>query len=253
MLYKIKSKKDFKNKNLENWDLNSDFWLEGKMRHLNDVYDFTGKILRETVLNFNANRKLKVLDLGSGEGWIFRLIKEYDLNVEYTGVDFNKTFINFNNKRYGSEGARFIFHDLENEPPAFLQNYADIAINFFNFFEIPEIEKAFHNVSKMIAENGILIVVSIDPIMQLLAVSNTFQEFKDGLIEYEKFQSELGYDKDIDIGDKRSGRIYKSILYSTAKYVELAKQNGLKLFDYKEVIKTGNFVPQIYQYIFFKK
>jgi len=63
----------------------------------------------------------------------------------------------------------------------------------------------------------------------------------------------IGYDKDIDIGDCRSGRIYKSILYSAAYYVKVAKRSGLKLYDFQEVVKTANFVPQIYQMLLFRK
>lgn len=253
MLYKVKDKEDFKHKNLENWYANSEFWLQSKMRHLKDVYRFTGDIISENIADLNLDRKVNVLDLGCGEGWVYRLLKENKIDVDYTGIDFNKMFIEANQKRYDNNGGKFVLHDLENEPPKELINYADIAINFFNFFEIPDIKSAFANVSKMVRKDGILIIVNIDPIMQILSVSETFDDFKNSLKEYENFQVQLGYDKDIDVGDERSGRIYKSLLYSTATYVELAKENGLQLFDYKEVVKTGNFVPQIYQYILFKK
>jgi hypothetical protein len=89
--------------------------------------------------------------------------------------------------------------------------------------------------------------------MQLLAISENQEVFLKGLKEYEANHCTIGYDKDIDVGDFKSGRIYKSILYSMANYVELAKKNGMTLFDYKEVIKTGNFVPQIYQCVLFRK
>lgn len=253
MLYKVKDNQDFKNKNLENWYANSEFWLQSKMRHLKDVYGFTGEILSKNIEELNLDRKINVLDLGCGEGWIYRLLKESTLEVDYTGLDFNKIFIEANLKRYDHDGGRFILYDLENPPPNELLNYADLAINFFNFFEIPNIRLAFSNVAKMIRKDGILIIVNIDPIMQILSVSESFDDFKNSLKEYENFQAQLAYDKDIDVGDEKSGRIYKSLLYSTATYVEFAKENGLQLFDYKEVVKTGNFVPQIYQYIFFKK
>ena len=254
MIYRVTDKQAFKDQNLRNWYGNSEFWLQGKMRHLKDVYDTTAEIIREVRAEFPHRKPLRVVDFGCGEGWLLRLLKEYEIEVDYVGVDFNEKFIDALNERYkGQTGIKFILHDLEEKLPTQLINSADIVTNFFNFFEVPNIEAAFSNVSEAIDEGGVLIILTIDPIMQLLAVSENFDDFLKGLKEYENYQAELGYDKDIDVGDYRSGRIYKSLLYSTATYVELAKKNGLKLFDYREVVKTGNFVPQIYEYILFRK
>lgn len=254
MIYRVKDKKAFKDQNLSNWYENSEFWLQGKMRHLKDIYDTTGMIMREVMMQFPDRNRLRVVDFGCGEGWLLRLLNESQISVDYVGVDFNARFVNALKERYKDQtGIKFILHDLEEKLPAELINSADIATNFFNFFEIPVLEAAFSNVCQAVDERGVLIVLSIDPIMQLLAVSQGFEDFINGLREYENNQAELGYDKDIDVGDYRSGRIYKSLLYSTATYVDLAKKNDLKLFDYREVVKTGNFVPQIYQYILFKK
>ena len=254
MIYKVTDKKKFKDQNLNNWYQNSEFWLQGKMRHLKDVYHTTAKVIQDVAADIPDRNPLRLIDFGCGEGWLLRLLKEYELDLDYVGVDFNKKFVDVLKERFrGQVGVKFILHDLEEELPKELIRSADIVTNFFNFFEIPNLEAAFSNVSEAIDEGGVLIILTIDPIMQLLAVSENFEDFLNGLKEYETHQAELGYDKDIDVGDYRSGKIYKSLLYSTATYVELAKKTGLKLFDYREVVKTGNFVPQIYQYIFFRK
>ncbi len=254
MIYKVTDKKSFKEQNLNNWYQNSEFWLEGKMRHLKDVYHITAKVLQDVIVELPERSPLRLVDFGCGEGWLVRLIQEYKLDIDYTGVDFNKKFIDALSERYrGQERIKFILHDLEKPLPTELIKSADVATNFFNFFEIPNIEAAFSNVAQAIDDGGALIILTIDPIMQLLSVSKDHEDFLNGLKEYEKDQLELGYDKDIDVGDYHSGKIYKSLLYSIATYIELAKKNGLKLFDYKEVVKTGNFVPQIYQYIILRK
>jgi SAM-dependent methyltransferase len=254
MIYRVTDKKAFKDQNLSNWYQNSEFWLQGKMRHLKDVYQTTAEIIREVIAGFPHRNRLRLVDFGCGEGWLLRLLREYEIDVDYVGVDFNAKFIDALKERYkGQAGIKFILFDLEEKLPNELIKSADIATNFFNFFEIPNLEVAVSNVSETIDEGGILIILTIDPIMQLLAVSETFEDFLNGLKEYENHQTEIGYDKDIDVGDYRSGKIYKSLLYSTATYVELAKKHGLKLFDYREVVKTGNFVPQIYEYILFRK
>jgi SAM-dependent methyltransferase len=254
MIYRVTDKKAFKEQNLSNWHLNSEFWLQGKMRHLTDVYQMTAEILGEVAATFPKGKRLRLVDFGCGEGWLVRLLEKYEIDVDYIGIDFNANFIDALTERYKNRrNIRFILLDLESALPAELIKAADIATNFFNFFEIPNLNAAFSNVAQAIADDGILIILTIDPIMQLLAVSESFEAFRKSLSEYEKYRTELGYDKDIDVGDFRSGRIYKSLLYSTGTYVSTAKKYGLRIFDYREVIKTGNFVPQIYEYIFFKK
>ncbi|MCX6318593.1 MAG: methyltransferase domain-containing protein [Bacteroidetes bacterium] len=254
MIYKVNKSDEFKKKNLLNWYDNTNFWLESKMRHLIDVYDFTGEQIELLSKSIKRNRKPTLIDFGCGEGWILRLLLERELKLSYIGLDFNEKFIKHLNSKYsGQKNVEFRCLDFENKPPKDLLGKADIGINFFNFFEIPDIESAFTNVASMIKPNSYLLIVSIDPIMQILSVSNSEKDFIKNLELYEKYGTKLGYDKDIDIGDMKSNRVYKSLLYSTATYVSLAKQNNLQLFDFKEIVKTGNTVPQIYQFIFFKK
>lgn len=254
MIYKVNKTDGFKNKNLLNWYENTEFWLESKMRHLQDVYYFTGEQIKILANSIKSGKKKTLIDFGCGEGWILRLLQEKEINLNYIGLDFNDKFINHLNAKYKDlENIEFRCVDFENTPPKDLLQKADIGINFFNFFEIPDIESAFANVASMIKSNSYLLLVSIDPIMQILSVSNSEKEFIKNLKLYEKYGTKLGYDKDIDIGDMKSNRVYKSLLYSTATYVKLAKENNLDLFDFKEVVKTGNTVPQIYQFIFFKK
>lgn len=254
MTYHIKDPSAFKESNLQNWYNNSEFWLQGTMRHLKDVSHSTSVILGDLLRPACDGATPTLIDFGCGEGWLLRLIEDRGLNVNYRGLDFNKLFIRTLSSRYqDKENVRFMLYDLEEELPAEMVGQADIATNFFNFFEIPNIRAAIRNVSRSLKPGGTLVILTIDPVMQLLAVSDSFDDFKASLKDYETFQSELGYDKDIDVGDFRSGRIYKSVLYSSATYIELAKCNDLRLVDYQEVVKTGNFVPQIYQYIMFRK
>lgn len=254
MIYIVDNNKDFKKKNLANWYQNTEFWLQSKMRHLEDVYDFTGIQIECLISRFENKENLSLIDFGCGEGWILRLLKEKKINLNYIGLDFNRKFIDSLTKKYTSKKNCF-FHcvDFETQIPHGLIGKGDIGINFFNFFEIPNIEVAFENVAKMLKSFSYLLVVNVDPIMQILAISTSEKDFINNLKLYERYNIKLGYDKDIDIGDIKSNRIYKSLLYSTDTYVALAKKNNFRLFDYKEVIKTANTVPQTYQYIFFER
>lgn len=252
--YEVRNNGDFKKNNLLNWYGNTDFWLQSKMRHLRDVWDFTAEQIQYLMRLCNSKENPCFIDFGCGEGWVLRLILEKKLSVNYIGLDFNDKFISYLKEKYvGVCNADFECMDFEEEPPTDFIAKGDIGLNFFNFFEIPDIEAAFRNVASMLKTGAYLMIVSIDPIMQILSVSKSEDDFRANLRSYEKYGTRLGYDKDIDVGDFKSNRIYKSLLYSTATYIQLAKQNNMQLLDYKEVVKTANAVPQIYQFIFFHK
>ena len=254
MLYKVNKGDEFKNKNLLNWYDNTEFWLESKMKHLQDLYDYTNLQIEILTNSFKDNNKKTLIDFGCGEGWILRLLQEKKMNLNYIGLDFNDKIIDLLNTKYvGQENIEFRCVDFENAPPLDLIHKADIGVNFFNFFEIPDIESAFANVASMIKSNSFLLVVNLEPTIQILSISNTQEEYFKNLSMYEQYGTGLGYDKYIDVDNQKSTKVYKTLLYSSATYVPLAKKNNLDLFDYKELIKTGNNVPQIYQFLFFKK
>lgn len=253
-VYRIQDAYCFKESNLRNWRLNSDFWLLGTMRHLQDVHDSTSCILAEVLVGHQGIGRPRLLDVGCGEGWLLRLIREKGFNVDYVGMDFNERFISaLARQEVGSDDASFVLHDIEEEFPKALIGSVDVVMNLFNFFEVPRLALGFRNTAAALRRGGSLVILTIDPVIQLVAISNSLQELKDALREYEDRPEGLGYDKRIDAADSESGRIYKGVLYSIATYIELAKQNGLRLIDYREVVRTANRVPQIYQYVIFRK
>ena len=253
-IYLVDDKVQFKAENQSNWYHNTDFWLEGRMRHLRDVSQFTSRELARLLQLYPKPNSLPTLfDFGCGDGWIYRLIRDAQFSASYVGMDFNDRFIDELRKRYGeNENCKFYALDLEQAPPIDLLQAADVGVNFFNFFELADISAGFKNVAAMMRPGGRLLVVNIDPVMQILSISETHEKFLENLALYEKFGDRLGYDKDIDVGDEPSGRIYKSLFYSTATYTKLGAEVGFVLENYKEVVKTGNPVPQIYQFLYFR-
>jgi SAM-dependent methyltransferase len=253
MIYRIQHDEEFKSENLQNWKMNTHFWLQGRMRHLSDVHDMTGDILG-VLLSRELSHRPVVLDIGCGEGWLLRLIKEKQYAADYIGLDFNQEFIDTLKVRYsGDENVRFVLHDIEKAIPAALAGTVDIVTNCFNFFEVPDVNKAFHNAAVALRPGGILLVLTIDPIIQLISISKSLEELTEALRQYERCPTDLAYDKEIDIGDGGSGRIYKGILYSAATYVQIGKRAGLKLTDFQELVRTAKRNPQIYQYLLFQK
>jgi SAM-dependent methyltransferase len=254
-IYLVENNEHFKQANLENWRENSDFWLEGKMRHLKDVAAFTtAELARLLAFTYRKNHLPALFDFGCGDGWIYRLIHDSHLDARYVGIDYNERFIDELRLKYtDTDLGKFYCFDLESPPPNELLAMADVGLNFFNLFELPDVAAGIKNMAAMLRPGGRLLIVSIDPVMQILAVSQDQNNFLKNLKLYEQRGERVGYDKDIDVGDTPSGRIYRSLLYSTATYVRLGKAAGLEIEDYKEIVKTANSVPQIYQFIFFKK
>jgi hypothetical protein len=137
--------------------------------------------------------------------------------------------------------------------PTALENTADVVVNAFNFFELADLESSFANAVAMIRDGGGLLVFHIDPISQLLCMTNSLDELREGLAALEEHGPRLGYDKAIDIQDGAADRVYKGIFYSLSDYHALAQHHGLELQDLKEILRVKDGRPQWYQVAFWRK
>lgn len=251
-LINITDTKKFKNQNISEWKANSDFWLTGSMRHIKDVKGKAVEIIQSLLPHSDNNRTL--IDVGCGEGWIYRAIKEAKIDVKYYGIDFNEPFITELSKRYKKEKeAVFLVNDIEEKEIKELAGKADIVVNAFNFFEIPDLAKAMQHTSDLIKDNGYLLILTIDPITQLLSVSDNQTMFYEYLTEYAKKQNKIGYKKRIVIGDKKTTKSYYGILYSLEDYLREVKKCNLVFQDYFEIINPAKPTPQLYQFMVFRK
>ncbi len=243
---------DFKQQNKSQWIANSSFWLSGKMNHINDVAPITIDIIKKII----EQEKIKapsIFDIGCGEGWLYRNILKSKIDCSYYGTDFNEIFVEELSKEFADcKQANFIYNDIELEVPI-SENSADIIVNAFNFFELPDLEKGFSNTVKLLKKNGVLIIITIDPIIQLLAVSDNYFEFLAYLKLYAEGKSKVGYKKNIVVGDERSDRYYMGILYSLIDFLNLAKVENLDLVNCKEIVKSESPTPQVFQFLIFKK
>lgn len=243
---------DFKEHNKSQWLNNSAFWLKGNMNHINDVTPTTIEIIKD-IIKHNKLDKPVLFDIGCGEAWLLRKLKQHNIDCEYYGTDFNELFISELKDEYkNTENVNFILNDIELEIP-YSEKGADIIVNAFNFFELPNINVAFKNTVQLLKEGSYLIIITIDPVMQLLAVSDNHEEFLDSLNFYSKFKTKLGYKKNIVIENQRTDRYYMGILYSAFDYIQIAKVNQLELIDVKEIIQPKLPTPQIFQFLIFKK
>jgi len=255
-LINITDAEKFKNQNINEWRVNSEFWLKGNMRHINDVKGKTVEIIQSLLpLTENNNKeKITLIDVGCGEGWIYRAIKEANIDLKYYGIDFNEHFIDELNKRYKEDTESiFLVDDIEEKEINELKGKADVVVNAFNFFEIPNLEKAIFNTSGLIKNNGYLLILTIDPITQLLSISDNQIMFYEYLNEYSKKKDKIGYKKRIVIGDKKSTKSYYGILYSMEDYLREGRKCKLVFQNYYEIINSAKPTPQLYQFMIFRK
>lgn len=253
MIKFLDDKLHFKNENHNGWLINTDYWLHSPLRQVEDTKDFFRKKLKELIFEGCI-----IYDLGCGSGWLLDFILELNININYVGFDFNEKFIeNLQNKYKGKKNLEFVLTDLEKPLTEKYLSKADFAFNNFCFIEIADLPSAFENSYKTLNNNGSLIIATIDVTYLVVAVSNTYEDFKKNLIKYDevKAQGKVPYFfQPIDLGNGASNQLkYASVLYSLADYFKLAKARGMILKDYDEVNCLTRFIPKIYQYMQFSK
>lgn len=254
-LINIGNPSDFKFQNIKEWKANSEFWLEGEMRHIKDVKSKTVEILKNITETIKTETDKRVIvDEGCGEGWVYRAIKEENLDLRYYGIDFNEQFISELNKRYSADSnASFILEDIEDNEINQLKGKANIVVNAFNFFEMPNLESAMKNTANLLKKDGFLVILTIDPITQLLSVSDSQKIFYEYLTEYANKKNRIGYKKRIVIGNIKTRKHYYGILYSLEDYLRECRKNNLAFQDYTEILNPAKPTPQLYQFMIFKK
>lgn len=252
MIKMLDDKTLFKNENHDCWLANTDYWLHSPLRQVEDTKDFFRKKLKEILFD-----GCTIFDLGCGNGWLIDFILELNINIKYVGIDFNEKFIEYLQGKYSNSNFEFVLADLEKPLDEKYLNKADFAFNNFNFFEIADLPPAFENSHKTLNDNGSLIIATIDVTYLVVAISETYEDFKKNLVMYEqvKAQGKVPYFfQPIDLGNASSNQLkYASVLYSLADYFKLAKSKGMTLKDYDEVICAARFIPKVYQYMEFSK
>lgn len=249
----LRNKSEFKKENQENWEINTDYWLNNPLRQVEDT-----KILFKEKLKETVKSGMTIVDMGCGSGWLLDFIQELNIEFFYIGLDFNSKFIEHLKQKHSQlSNTYFESIDFEEEISDKLLHRADVVFNCFNFFEIANLDSAFGNAVNMLKPNGKLIIFTIEYIYLILAVSHSMDEFKFNLKIYEEIKSKGDvpyFFQNIDLGDAESENLkYASVLYSFDDYFKQARKNKMTLADYGEIVKTSKFIPKTYQYIVFKK
>ena len=243
---------EFKNENLHNWTNNTDYWLNNPLRQVEDTKDFFIPKLNNLLINAQS-----ILDMGCGSAWLLEFVRQLNLEIQYSGFDFNSKFIDSLNVKYQNDkNSKFYCIDFETEVPKEHLKSFDIVFNCFNFFETADLDMAFSNAVKMLKPNGKLVIFTIEYTFLILALSHSMEEFKEYLKIYDQAKNKgvvPYFFQNIDLGNAESETLkYASVLYSFDDYFKQATKLNMKLEDYGEIVKTAKFLPKTYQYFVFK-
>ena len=242
----------FRTENLANWIEITGAWTSRQLPHVADLRDW---IQDEASLRFSAHtRPLRIVDVGCGNGWVLDTLRSTDQRFSYTGVDFNPALIGWLRETYDDEPrADFIKADLETGAFRGVDLRADWVISIFSLFECRNLSAAVTFCASVLAADGIMSVASINPVTQILAISDDADQLRENLSLYERLGADAGYKKRIEFQNGVGQETYMGILYSVADYTRVAREQGFFLDGLEEMNRCGAVVPQIYELMRFER
>lgn len=252
----ISSNDKFRKENNENWLKISDFWIKNPLSQKADLSLFVTRKINDIYKeNSSITTPIEILDVGCGEGWILRILENEKIPFKYLGVDSNPEFIRFLQSKHKKNNIRFLQLDAEN-----LLNHIDcsstrfdVIINSFSLFEMPKYAEVLKNETKLLKDLGNILIFTINPLTQLMAISDSFAEFVQNSKLYAEYGSSGKYQKLIDTGQGSANYIYFGILHSMSSYFTVLKDMGFKMTEFEEVNMLADIVPKIYEYGRFQK
>jgi|SRR5579859_1998840 len=247
----INDARAFKAENLANWQVNTTFWLTAHLSHILAVRSRAADILRREAERVGSG--FTVVDVGCGNGWMLRLMRELNIGGRYWGLDFNQEFIERLRAEFTGPLCSFQCVDIEEGKVDRLECCGHVVVSAFNLFELAELNGGFQTACSMVAPGGGFLVFHVDPLSQLISIANSLEELKESLLLFQKEGSKVAYDKPIDIDDGESKRVYKGILYTAADFHSLARASGLVLEDFEELLGVHLGRPQSYQLLFWRR
>lgn len=238
MIIPITDTEEFSSLCLNAWHQNASFW--DKTRIVNS------EIKKYIFEYLDTNKNCSVLDIGCGNGWLYKdLVKQHN-PVLYTGVDYNEHFINSLKKKYPKNDF-FCFDFTQNIPKNLLGKF-NVAISCLSLIEMADISIAFHNFRSILSSKGILILVTLNPYFEIIRLSDDYFDLTKDLGVFRSDNFPKYYKKEILIDGKKTGRFYYGVLHTTDQLMKAILKNGFSISNFKEINFTNGAISEpIYQ------
>lgn len=243
-------RESFRARRREAWFENTDYWLSANLRHVEDLGEWIADYL---VCELKPGESL--IDMGSGSGWLGHRLKGRIADLNYLGVDIHEPFVEVCRREFDrTKGFDFIVLDVEQPNHGQLPPEATFVVNAFNLFELTDLRAAYSNASSWLRPGGRFLAITIDKTYLMMAAANSWEEYRDLLIDYSAKGGPKCFFQAIDLGDGPSPRlVYPSVLYSTEDYLAATAETGLEFRRYREFPFTQRPLPKIYQVFEFQK
>src|SRR2546423_13547088 len=124
----------FRERRRKAWELNREYWLTSPLRHVNDVGQYIVDRIHQ-ICRQSGQPVPVLVDMGCGNAWLLKALRERNIQVDYIGIDDNPAFLQFAKHTYGTlNNTNFVSADFDSSAEVAMK--ADIVINSFNFFEL---------------------------------------------------------------------------------------------------------------------
>ena len=113
-------------------------------------FKYTNQLIRK----FAPNKKLKILDLGCGEGHLTGVIKNQNIEYEVYGLDYSISAIEYANKNFPD--IDFVVADAYHPP--YEDGFFDVVICNNIWEHVPDPLRLLNGISRIINADGLLII-----------------------------------------------------------------------------------------------
>lgn len=226
-LISIDTIKSFNEQNKQLWKYCWKYWYAKEYAH----YGVKEYLNVEISKIKEEKKELSILDIGCGSAWAAKYFS--DLYIKYTGIDFNEELIEQLKKDFAKDSkCSFYLHDIESKEPLSFQkdNYNLILANFI-LLELSDLKTFFENAASVQLKDEYLVITGLDPVNEILRISNSPNELEENLNAYRHSDSPLVLTKEMSFNGEATNFKYLRVLYSIRDILNTAFSNSYELVD----------------------
>ncbi|MCB0535997.1 MAG: class I SAM-dependent methyltransferase [Bacteroidetes bacterium] len=226
-LISIDTIKSFNELNKQLWKYCWKYWYAKEYAHFGIKEYLNNEIAKIK----NEKKDLSILDIGCGSAWAAKYFSNF--YAEYVGIDFNEELIKQLKKDFADDSKCFFYlHDIESkEPLSFKRHNYNLILANFILLELSDLKTFFENAASVQSKGDYLIITGLDPVNEILRVSNSQNELEENLNAYRHSNSPLVLTKEISFNGEATDFKYLRVLYSIKDILNTAFLNSYELVD----------------------
>lgn len=148
--------------------------------------------LNENNHRFRWKKENRVLDIGSGDGYVTNILKDFILcNFILLGSDLNENMVKYANEHHRDEQTSFTVLDIASELPEEMKGNFDHIFSFYTLHWVKDQKLAFTNIFELLEPNGecFMIYLAWNPIYEVFRIQARNKKWQYLLRDVEKYIS----------------------------------------------------------------